>query len=157
MGIEMLTPMFILLALTAAVVVAFACVRRIPEGQAYTLRRVGGHMRTVGAGIHVVVPLLESVAHRIRLLGNVVNVDHLPPAPAGLPYSGQIFYQVLDAERADAVIDNVDALVCNGLPALLGEAANEDGASLNRRIKAELNLRLRERGILITRVQLSAA
>ena len=153
----MLTPMFVLLALAATAVVALACVRRIPEGQAYTLRRVGGHMRAVGAGIHVVVPVLERVAHRIRLLGNVVTVDHLPPAPAGLPYSGQIFYQVLDAERADAVIDSVDALVCDCLPTLLGDAANEDGASLNLRIKAELNLRLRDRGILITRVQLSAA
>lgn len=153
----MLTPMFLLLALTVAAIAALACVRRIPEGQAYTLRRIGGHMRTVGAGIHVVLPGVERVAHRIRLLGNIVNVDHVPPAPAGLPYSGQIFYQVLDAVRADAVIDSVDALVCNCLPVLLGGAANEDSASRNLRIKAELNRQLHDRGILITRVQIAAA
>jgi len=153
----MLTPMFVLLALAAMAIAAVTCVRRIPEGQAYTLRRVGGHMRTVGAGLHVVVPVLERVAHRIRLLGNVVTVDHVPPLPAGIPYSGQIFYQVLDAGRADAVIDDVDALVCDCLPALLGDAANEDGVSRNLRIKAELNLRLHDRGILITRVQIAAA
>ncbi|HEY2397308.1 MAG TPA: hypothetical protein VGH81_15205 [Rudaea sp.] len=138
-------------------VAALACVRRIPEGQAYTLRRIGGHLRTVGAGIHVVLPVIERVAHRIRLLGNVVNVDHVPPAPAGFPYSGQIFYQVLDAVRADAVIDSVDALVCNCLPVLLGAGANEDNASRNLRIKAELNRQLHDRGILITRVQIAAA
>ena len=153
----MLTPMFLLLAMTATTIAVLACVRRIPEGQAYTLRRIGGHMRTVGAGIHVVVPVLERVAHRIRLLGNVVNVDHIPPLPAGLPYSGQIYYQVLDAGRADAVIDNVDALVCDCLPTLLGDAANEDSASRNLRIKAELNRQLHDRGILITRVQIAAA
>lgn len=153
----MLTPMFVLLALSATAVAALACVRRIPEGQAYTLRRIGGHMRTVGAGIHVVLPVVERVAHRIRLLGNVVNVDHISPMPAGLPHSGQIFYQVLDAERADAVIDSVDALVCNCLPALLGSAANEDSTSRNLRIKAELNRQLHDRGILITRVQIAAA
>lgn len=152
----MLTPTLVLEVIAATAVVALACVRRIPEGHAYTLRRLGGHLRTVGAGIHVVVPLLERVAHRIRLLGNVVTVDHLTPAPAGLPYSGQIFYQVLDAERADAVIDTVDALVCKSLPALLGEAAGEAGSDLNRRIKIELNRRLQDSGILITRVQLSA-
>ena len=79
----MLTPTLVLEVIAATAVVALACVRRIPEGHAYTLRRLGGHLRTVGAGIHVVVPLLERVAHRIRLLGNVVTVDHLTPAPAG--------------------------------------------------------------------------
>jgi regulator of protease activity HflC (stomatin/prohibitin superfamily) len=153
----MLTPMFLLLALTVTAIAALACLRRIPEVQAYTLRRIGGHLRTVGAGIHVVLPGVERVAHRIRLLGNVVNVDHVPPAPAGLPYSGQIFYQVLDAVRADAVIDSVDALVCNCLPVLLGSAANEDSTSRNLRIKAELNRQLHDRGILITRVQIAAA
>jgi hypothetical protein len=153
----MLTPMFVLLAMTATAICVLACVRRIPEGQAYTLRRIGGHMRTVGAGIHVVVPVVERVAHRIRLLGNVVNVDHIPPVPAGLPYSGQIYYQVLDAGRADAVIDSVDALVCDCLPTLLGDAANEDSVSRNLRIKAELNRQLQDRGILITRVQIAAA
>jgi len=151
----MLTPTIAFLC--TLTVLALACVRRIPEGHAYTLRRVGGHMRTVGSGLHVVVPLLERVAHRIRLLGNVVTVDHLPPAPAGVPYSGQIFYQVLDAKRADAVIDTVDALVCKSLPALLGEAANDDDANLNLRVKSELNRRLQDSGILITRVQLSAS
>ena len=77
--------------------------------------------------------------------------------PAGVPYSGQIFYQVLDAKRADAVIDTVDALVCKSLPALLGEAANDDDANLNLRVKSELNRRLQDSGILITRVQLSAS
>ena len=153
----MLNPMLVLLTLIVTAVAVLACIRRIPEGHAYTLRRIGGHMRTVGAGIHVVLPGVERVAHRIRLLGNVVNVDHVPPAPAGLPYSGQIFYQVLDAVRADAVIDSVDALVCNCLPMLLGSAANEDSTSRNLRIKAELNRQLRDRGILITRVQIAAA
>jgi regulator of protease activity HflC (stomatin/prohibitin superfamily) len=51
----MLTPMFVLVLVATAVLV-LACVRRIPEGHAYTLRRFGGQMRTVGAGIHVVLP-----------------------------------------------------------------------------------------------------
>ena len=56
---------------------------------------------------------------------------------------------MLDAKRADAVIDTVDALV--------GEASNDDDANLNLRVKSELNRRLHDSGILITRVQLSAS
>ena len=68
----MLNPMYLLLV---AAIVVLASVRRIPEGHAYTLRRVGGHTRTVGSGMHIVLPVLERVAHRIRLLGNVVDID----------------------------------------------------------------------------------
>lgn len=148
----MLTPMFVVLV--TAILAALACVRRIPEGHAYTLRRVGGHLRTIGAGTHIVLPLLERVAHRIRLLGNVVTFQRLQAAEQR--YSGEIYYQVLDAQRADAVIDNVDNLVCGCLRGLLDTAANDDG-SRNARLKAELNRQLGDRGILITRVQISAA
>ena len=33
-----------------------ASVRRIPEGQVYTLRRIGGQMRTVGSGLKKCLP-----------------------------------------------------------------------------------------------------
>jgi regulator of protease activity HflC (stomatin/prohibitin superfamily) len=131
-------------------------VRRIPEGHAYTLRRLGGHMRTVGAGMHVVVPLLERVAHRIRLLGNVVRFGPVAAENSTVRYSGQVYYQVLDAERADAVIDDVDRLVCSRLPALLEAEPDADRSIRGLRIKSELNDQLGDRGILVTRVQISA-
>jgi hypothetical protein len=131
-------------------------VRRIPEGHAYTLRRLGGHLRTIGAGTHIVVPLVERVAHRIRLLGNVVKFGPLAVAESTARYAGQIYYQVLDAGRADPVIDDLDRLVCSRLPALLGAGADDDETARDLRIKAALNLQLRDRGILITRVQIFA-
>jgi regulator of protease activity HflC (stomatin/prohibitin superfamily) len=150
----MLTPLTVFVSIGAVVLAALACIRRIPEGQAYTLGRIGGHMRTIGAGTHLVLPLLERVAHRIRLLGNVVNLDSWPVAQTGHTCSGQIYYQVLDAERADAVIDHVDALVCGCLPqALAGSGDDADDDARNRGIKAALNRQLQDRGILITRVQ----
>ena len=148
----MLNPMYLLLV---AAIVVLASVRRIPEGHAYTLRRVGGHTRTVGSGMHIVLPVLERVAHRIRLLGNVVDVD-ATAVQTGLRYNGQVYYQVLDARRADAVIDHVDDLVRDCLPALLGAESDEDAASCNARIKSALNSRLGDRGILVTRVQVNA-
>lgn len=152
----MLTPMFVFFILAVSAV-AFACVRRIPEGQAYTLRRVGGHLRTIGAGTHLVLPGIERVTHRIRLLGNIVRIDRLPVAPADRLCDGAIYFQVLDAKRADAVIDRVDSLVRGCLANLVVDAADEDAATRNARVKTELNRALGDRGILITRVQLSLA
>jgi regulator of protease activity HflC (stomatin/prohibitin superfamily) len=130
-------------------------VRRIPEGHAYTLRRFGGHMRTVGAGLHLVLPLIERVTHKIRLLNNVVEVQ--AAAPCG-NLCGRVYFQVLDAERADPIIDEMAALVRQRIPDLAASTCTEeDAGARNLHLKSELNRDFSERGVLITRVQLTAA
>ena len=124
-------------------------IRRIPEGHAYTLRRVGGQMRTLGAGLHIVVPLLERVAHKIRLLNNVVDVQTSA-------FKGRVYFQVLDAGRADGVIDAMADMLRQRIPELAASSCTEnDLATRNLHLKAELNRDFSERGVLITRVQLS--
>ncbi len=131
----------------------FASVRRIPEGQVYTLRRIGGHMRTVGSGLHVVLPLVEKVIHKIRLLGNVVPVN--VPTPRGDTLQGNIYVQVVDARRADEVIDAVPELLSRRVSDICVDGGEENDSERNRRIKMQLNSELGERGLLITRVQLT--
>ena len=149
-----MSPMIVFTLISATAAVAAACVRRIPEGHAYTLRRIGGHMRTIGAGTHLVVPIVERVAHKISLLGNVVELGPVQAAHSGGVFSGQVYFQVLDAERADAVIDSVAELVRGCLPAALAEMTDVDSVVRNQHVKADLNLQLRERGLLVTRVQI---
>ena len=55
----MLAPIVVMALLGATVLLFVASIRRIPEGQAYTLRRVDGHVRTLGAGTHLILPLIE--------------------------------------------------------------------------------------------------
>jgi regulator of protease activity HflC (stomatin/prohibitin superfamily) len=138
-----------LMLLCAVMALVAVSIRRIPEGHAYTLRRVGGQMRTLGAGLHLVVPLLERVAHKIRLLNNVVDVQ----TPA---LHGRVYFQVLDAGRADGVIDAMADMLRQRIPELAASTCTEDDlATRNLHLKAELNRDYSERGVLITRVQLS--
>lgn len=150
----MLAPIVVMALLGAAVLLFAASIKRIPEGQAYTLRRVDGHLRTIGAGTHLILPLIERVAHKIRLFGNVVEVGEIATPDQG-PLHGKIYYQVLDAERADAIIDEVGSRLREHLPELVASAPAQDTASRNLHLKTELNRSLRERGLLVTRVQLA--
>ncbi|MHB8448029.1 MAG: SPFH domain-containing protein [Rudaea sp.] len=148
------TPMLLLALLCGLTTALLVCLRRIPEGQAYTLRRVDGHLRTVGAGVHLVVPLVERVTHKIRLLGNVVDIA-APTANGNL--CGRVYFQVLDAKRADAVIDGIADLVRQRVPVLSQNTrAEDDIGARSTYLKAELNRDLNVRGVLVTRVQLSA-
>ena len=150
------SPILYLVSLSALVVLTFASVKRIPEGHAYTLRRIGGHMRTLSAGTHLILPIIERVAHKIRLLGNVVEIAIQPASGTDAVLLGRVYFQVLDAQRADAVIDGVADLLRQRIPELAGDNAEEDYAARNLRLKAELNRDLRDLGLLITRVQLAA-
>jgi regulator of protease activity HflC (stomatin/prohibitin superfamily) len=151
----MLSPAFIV-ALSAIAVLLLASVRRIPEGQAYTLRRFGHPSRVLGAGFHFVMPLVDRIGHKISLAGNVIEFRASKVASDSAPCTeGCLYYQVLDAERADAVIDDVEALLRRKTLNIIAQSpAANDSAQRDAHIKNELNSALRERGILVTRVQL---
>jgi hypothetical protein len=72
---------------------------------------------------------------------------------------GRIWWQVLDPERADTVIDRADDLIRLRLrDAVQGaDATDSDLRSRNLRIKQTLNGSLRDRGVLVTRVELDLA
>ncbi|MGH8117313.1 MAG: SPFH domain-containing protein [Rhodanobacteraceae bacterium] len=151
------------LVLIPLVVVTVALsIRRIPEGQVYTLRRLGKPAGTLTAGTHLVVPLVERIAHKISITGYTLAVDErvASDAAAAATMRGRVWWQVLDPERADAVIDRADDMIRRKLRDAVqrGDAGErQDARSRNQRIKQTLNGSLRERGVLVTRVELDIA
>jgi regulator of protease activity HflC (stomatin/prohibitin superfamily) len=150
----MLSPI-IMMAFVAIAVVVFASIRWIPEGQVYTLRRVGGHTRVMHSGMHFMVPLVERVAHKISLTGSNVPVDGL--VAADRQYRGIVYFQVLDPARADRVIDGIDGLLQERTRSLFADASLPESSDGRRQwLKQSLNFGIRDRGLLVTRVDLSA-
>ncbi|HET7161116.1 MAG TPA: SPFH domain-containing protein [Rhodanobacteraceae bacterium] len=156
----MISSLTIVLILTLATVAALS-IKRIPEGQVYTLRRLGKPAGTLTSGTHVVVPLIERIAHKISITGYTLAVDERmdPDTIAARTLRGRIWWQVLDPERADSVIDRADDLIRLGLRDAVQGATTQDPdlRSRNQRIKQTLNGSLRERGVLVTRVELDLA
>lgn len=149
----MLSPI-ILMALVALAILVFASIRRIPEGQVYTLRRVGGHTRVMHSGMHFMLPLVERVAHKISLTGSNVPVEGL--VAADRHYRGIVYFQVLDPARADRVIDGIDGLLQERTRSLFADSALPDSSDGRRQwLKQSLNSDVRHRGLLVTRVDLS--
>lgn len=158
----MISVLFLLLFLTLAAVVVAMSVKRIPEGQVYTLRRLGKPAGTLTAGTHLVVPLIERIAHKISITGYTLAVDErmAESASDARNLRGRVWWQVLDPERAEAVIDRADDMIRLQLRDAVQRAAGneaQDQRSRNQRIKQTLNTSLRERGVLVTRVELNLA
>lgn len=157
----MISALTIVLILMSLAIVAALSVKRIPEGQVYTLRRLGKPAGTLTAGTHLVVPLVERIAHKISITGYTLAVDERlePESVTARTLRGRIWWQVLDPERADAVIDRADDLIRLRLRDAVedSDGVDQDLRSRNQRIKQTLNGSLRERGVLVTRVELDLA
>jgi regulator of protease activity HflC (stomatin/prohibitin superfamily) len=140
-------------ALIAMTLVAFALaaasIRRIPEGQVYSVRRLGGSPSLLTAGTHVVLPMIDRIAHKIDLGGQVLRFE-----------GGTVYWQVLEPEVADEVIDEAPELIrSNAVAALRDNATGHqvDRRTVGTQLKRTMNGSLRARGMLVTRVDLDAA
>ena len=76
---------------------------------------------------------------------------------------GAVYYQILEPERAGDALDDVDALVereaRSSLVALASGPVRDEAVALAARLKSDLNQRLGNLGLRVTRcqLQLSAA
>ncbi|MDR2012993.1 MAG: hypothetical protein LBQ20_08120 [Rhodanobacter sp.] len=145
----------ILAALCALMLLAIASIRRVPEGHVYTFRRMDGHVRIVGSGTHLVVPLIERVAHKISLAGATTAIDDL--VHAQWRYRAVVYFQVLDPQRADVVIQDLENVLYTTTHRLFDAAMSsaDDMDACRRWLKQHLNDDLRENGLLIARVDLA--
>ena len=136
----------VLALLLATIVLAALTVKRVPEGTVVTLRRIDGHARRLQPGTHFVVPGLERVRHRISLGGHVLQLS-TPGA------QGRLYWQVLEPARADCIIERAEALLSQTAFEVLVAQRGADQAQL----KATINQRLHDFGLLVTRLDLAAA
>jgi regulator of protease activity HflC (stomatin/prohibitin superfamily) len=139
------------LAAIAAVVLALS-LKHIPEGEVYTLRRRRPpQLRLLTAGTHWIVPLRDHIAHKISLTGRTLNLDAALDDDAA-HVRGMVYWQVLDAARADAVIEQAETLIRRrALEALRAEKMADD-ALRHVRLKNRMNAVLRPQGLLVTRM-----
>ncbi|HTV85472.1 MAG TPA: SPFH domain-containing protein [Dyella sp.] len=132
--------------------------KRVPAGQVHSVYRHGKPVRLLQPGTHVVLPLLDRVGHRIDLGGRTLRFD--ASAAVTQPLLGTVYWQVLEPERADAVIEQADQLIREGVLDALhadSDAVQDERREVAARLKCSLNKHLRERGVMVTRVELEAA
>lgn len=148
-----------LLLVAAASLVLFS-IKRIPEGQAYTIHRFGRYRRTLDSGVHWVMPLIERVAQRISLTGRALQLAPRTITTGGVARTvcGSVWFQVLDPARAEAELDHVDDVVLGEVTEAmerLGALGHVPISGLDATLKKESNQVLRSHGVVVTRCQLA--
>lgn len=147
------------LVLLLPVAMALASVRRVPEGQAWTVHRFGRYVRTLRPGVHAVWPVLDRIAWQVMLTGHHIE---LPTRLFGADSaSADLYYQILDPLPTGDGLETVDAMVLRQADDALSSVAaqlpqQQAGwtATMADALKVELNQRLGQMGLRIIRCAL---
>lgn len=148
------------LLLIGGVVLFALAIQRVPEGHAYTVHRFGEYRRTLVSGVRWIVPLVESVAHRLSLTGRAIRFPavQLSREDSALRVGGCLWYQVVEPARVDPRADQLDEFVLESTHAALDDLApwlaSLEGGEFNAALKGAMNQRLGPHGLLVTRCEL---
>src|SRR5271157_1003910 len=138
--------LYVLIAvLVLVVVIMFAGVQTVPQGQIWTVERFGAYVRLLQPGLNFVMPFVDRVGRKLNVQEQVVDIPEqsvITLDNATIAVDGIIYYRVLQAERAAYQVANLTlaltTLAMTNIRAVIGEMELDATLSSRERINTAL-------------------
>ncbi len=111
-GFEIVILVFAVLVL----LIIFAGVKTVPQGQNFTVERFGRYTRTLPPGLNLIVPFVERIGARMNMMEQVLDVptqEVITKDNAIVAVDGVAFYQVLNAAEAAYQVSGLQNAILN--------------------------------------------
>lgn len=155
----------VLLLVIVAAAFIFGGVKIVPQGQNWTIERFGRYIKTLGSGLHFIVPIADRIGKKMIVMETVLDIppqNVISKDNVAIIADCVTFYQINEPEKAAYQVNNlelgIENLTITNLRSVLG-AMDLDHMLSNRQ---DINSRLLEAvdeatqpwGIKVTRIEI---
>ncbi len=156
----------IVLAILALVIVTiFMGVKTVPQGQEWTVERLGRYTRTLVPGLSVIIPYIERIGHKLTMMEIVLDIpsqEVITKDNATVTADGVVFYQVLDVAKASYEVQNLQLALINlsmtNIRSVIGSMDLDESLSqrdqINRTLLSVIDQATTPWGVKCTRIEL---
>jgi len=120
-------------------------VRIVPQGSKYVVQRLGKFHKTLGPGLNIVIPYIDSVAYKVSTKDQIIDTERqevISMDNAVLQVNAVAFINVVSPEKSVYGVENyrlgIQNLVQTTLRSIIGEMKLDDALSSRDQIKAKL-------------------
>lgn len=154
---------FILLA--AAIWALWSTVKIVPQGYTFTVENLGRYTRTLQPGMHILIPVLERVVHKMNMKEQVMDIpsqDVITRDNAMVRVDGVAFFQILNAAKAAYEVDVLEGSIINltmtNIRTVMGSMDLDELLSnrdvINARLLQTVDAATEAWGVKVTRIEI---
>lgn len=147
------------------IVIVFAGIKVVPQGQQWTVERFGRYTRTLEPGLGLIIPFMDRVGRKLSMMESVLDVPEqtvISKDNAAVTADGVVFYRIMDAAKAAYQVDNLTHAVINltttNLRSVLGSMELDHMLSnreqINERLLVAVDAATSPWGLKVTRVEI---
>ncbi|PVH30656.1 SPFH domain-containing protein [Pararhodobacter oceanensis] len=156
----------ILLLLAVFIIVSlFLGVRIVPQSQKYVVERFGRLRSVLGPGINLIVPFIDTVAHKVSILERQLpnqQQDAITTDNVLVQVETSVFYRIMEPEKTVYRIRDVDAAILTTVAGIVRseigtmelDEVQSNRARLTQKIGAAIADVVDDWGIEVTRAEL---
>lgn len=155
-----------ILIVILALIFVYKGVKVVPQSKVYVIERFGKYLKTLKAGLNLIVPFLDSIAHKLSILERQLpqfNISVITKDNVEVNLEATVFYRIIDASRSVYRIQDVDGALNTAATSIVRSAAGKleldelqsSRESMNQEIAREMQNAAEVWGIEITRTEIT--